>query len=133
MPYLTVEFPGGMRVDAKLKNFTIKNDQPVTSGGEGSAPTPFELFLASIASCAGTYALSFCRNKGIDTKGMRLSMDVERSKETGMVSKVNIDLKLPEGFPEKYRSAIINSMNLCTVKKHMENPPQFELTTSSDA
>lgn len=132
MSYLSVDFPGGMRVDTKLKNFVIKCDQPVSSGGEGSAPTPFELFLASIGACAATYALSFCRNKGIDPKGMRLFMDLERDSESGLVSKVKLNLQLPEGFPEKYRDAIIHTMNLCTVKKHLQNPPEFEIAVSDN-
>lgn len=132
MPYLIIDFPGGMRVDAHLKNFVIKSDQPVTSGGEGSAPTPIEFFLASIASCAGVYALSFCRNKGIDTKGMKLSMNLEKDSESGLVSKITLDLTLPEGFPEKYRHAIVHSMNFCTVKKHLQNPPEFKITTSEN-
>lgn len=133
MSYLSVDFPGGMRVDAKLKNFVIKTDQPVTSGGEGSAPNAFELFLASIGACAGTYALSFCRNKGIATEGMKLFMDLERNSETGLISKVKLDLQLPEGFPEKYRDAIVHTMNLCTVKKHLHNPPEFAITTSENS
>ena len=130
MSYLNVEFPGGLRVDAKIRDKVIKTDQPIKSGGEDSAPTPFELFLGSIATCSGVYAMSFCKNKGIKTEGMSISMDIERNSDTGLVSKVNLDLKLPEGFPEKYKGAIINSMELCTVKKHLQTPPEFEITTS---
>ncbi len=129
MSYLNVEFPGGLRVDARLRDQVIKTDQPVAAGGEGSAPSPFELFLGSIATCAGIYALGFCNSKGISTEGMSISMDLERNMTTGLISKVNLDLKLPEGFPEKYKSAIVNSMDLCTVKKHLQTPPKFEITT----
>jgi ribosomal protein S12 methylthiotransferase accessory factor len=130
MSFLNVEFPGGLRVDARLKNHVIKTDQPVRGGGEGSAPTPFELFLGSIATCAGIYALGFCKNKGLSTEGMNLSMELEMNRATGMIDKVNMDLKLPEGFPEKYRSAIVRSMDLCAVKMHMQQPPEFEITTT---
>lgn len=131
MSYLNVEFPGGLRVDAKLRNQVIRTDQPLIAGGEGSAPSPFELFLGSIATCAGIYALGFCNSKGIDTEGMNISMDLERSYDTGLISKINMDLKLPEGFPEKYKKAIINSMELCTVKKHLQTPPEFQITTTN--
>ena len=131
MSYLNVEFPGGLRVDARLKNNVIKTDQPVTADGEGGAPSPFELFLGSIATCAGIYALSFCNGKGISTEGMSISMDIEKNMQTGLISKINMDLKLPEGFPEKYRKAIVNSMELCTVKKHLQTPPQFDITTTT--
>lgn len=128
MALIEVTFPGGTKVDASMKNHVIRTDQPVYAGGENSAPAPFELFLASIATCAGIFALSFCQNKGIDTEGMSLSMDVEKNPETKMIEKMKLDLKLPPDFPEKYKSAIIRSMDLCTVKKHMMDPPEFELT-----
>ncbi|SCZ76441.1 OsmC family protein [Acidaminobacter hydrogenoformans] len=101
MSFLNVEFPGGLRVDARLKNHVIKTDQPVGAGGEGSAPSPFELFLGSLATCAGIYALSFCKNKGLSTEGMDLTMDLEMNRTTGMIGKVSMNLVLPEGFPEK--------------------------------
>ena len=130
MEYLNVQFPGGLRVDANLRGHTIKTDQPVSSNGEDSAPSPFELFLGSIATCAGIYALSFCRNKDISTEGMSISMNLERDMKTGLVGRINMDLKLPEGFPKKYEKAIVNSMELCTVKKHLDNPPEFEITVT---
>ncbi len=131
MSYLNVEFPGGLRVDARIKDQVIKTDQPQRAGGDGSAPSPFELFLGSIATCAGIYALGFCNAKGISTEGMGINMDLEKSPETGMISKVSLDLKLPEGFPDKYKAAIINSMELCAVKKHIHTPPEFEITTTN--
>ena len=130
MSYLNVEFPGGLRVDAIIRDQVIKTDQPIRAGGEGSAPSPFDLFLGSIATCAGIYALGFCNSKGIGTEGMSISMDLERDMNTGLISNINMDLKLPEGFPEKYKSAIINSMELCAVKKHLQTPPQFEIKTT---
>lgn len=131
MSYMKVEFPGGLRVDAKIRDQVIKTDQPVIDGGEDSAPSPFELFLGSIATCVGIYALSFCNNKEISTEGMSISMDVDRDEDTGLIVKVELDLKLPKGFPKKYEKAIMNSMGLCTVKKHLETPPEFEMKISN--
>ena len=130
MEYLKVEFPGGLRVDANLRGHTIRTDQPTTSGGEDSAPSPFELFLSSIATCAGIYALGFCNSKKISTEGMSISMGLEKDKSTGLISEIFLDLKVAEDFPEKYKNAIIKSMDLCTVKKHLHNPPKFKITTS---
>lgn len=130
MEYLKVEFPGGLRVDANLRGHTICTDQPMMAGGEDSAPSPFELFLGSIATCAGIYALGFCNSKNISTEGMSISMDLERDMSTGLISNIFLDLKVPEDFPEKYENAIIKSMELCTVKKHLHNPPEFKITTS---
>ena len=64
---IEVSFPGGKRVDGKIENMIIKTDQPVEEGGGGSAPEPFNLFLMSIATCAGIYALDFCQAREIET------------------------------------------------------------------
>ena len=127
---LEVTFPGGKKVDAKIGKFVIKTDQAVWAGGEGSAPEPFQLFLASIATCAGIYALSFCQSRKINTEGMFLTMECEWDKERKRYRKFSINLKLPEGFPPKYKGAVIKSMDLCAVKKHMIEPPEFEITAS---
>lgn len=127
---LDVSFPGGKRVDAKMGEFVIKSDQPAFYGGDGSAPEPFQLFLASIATCAGIYALSFCQSRQINTDSMSLTMECEWDEEKKRYQKFSIDLKLPEGFSEKYKKAVIKSMDLCAVKKHMIDPPEFEITTS---
>lgn len=125
MAYIEVTFPGGKRVDANFKDFVIPTDQPVYAGGEGSAPAPFDVFLSSIATCAGIYALGFCQSKELSTEGLKLTMDVEKNKETNLIGKITLNLTLPEGFPDKYKSAIIRSMDLCAVKKHMMTPPEF--------
>lgn len=124
---IEVTFPGGKRIDAQINGFTVATDQPESQGGESSAPAPFDLFLSSIATCAGIYALSFCQNKDISTEGMRLTMKIENLSAIGMIGKIIIDLKLPEGFPEKYKNAITRAMDLCVVKKHMFEPPVFEI------
>lgn len=126
MALLTVTFPGGKQVDSTIKGFTIKSDQPIYAGGEGTAPTPFEGFLASLGNCAGIFALGFCESKGLDTTGLSLTMDVETHPETRMVSKIIFGLTLPENFPEKYIPAIKRSIDLCSVKKLMHTPPEFE-------
>lgn len=126
MALITVSFPGGKRVDSTLKGFTVCSDQPAYAGGEGTAPTPFEGFLASISNCAGIFALGFCNSKNIDPAGLGLTMDVETHPETRMVTKIIFNLTLPQGFPERYIPAIKKSIDLCAVKKHMMNPPEFE-------
>ncbi len=127
MAYIEVTFPGGKRVDANFKNFTVPTDQPEYAGGEGSAPAPFDVFLSSIATCTGIYALGFCQSKKLSTEGLKLTMDVEKNKETKMIDKITLNLALPKDFPEKYRAAIVRSMDLCAVKKHMLAPPEFAI------
>lgn len=126
---MLIDFPGGARVDAHFKGFTVKTDQPPHEGGEGSAPTPFAHFLASIATCAGIYVLGFCRNRGLPTDGISLRQSVETNRETGMVEHIGIQIDLPPDFPEQYEGALIRSVELCAVKKHLERPPEFSIHT----
>ncbi len=120
-----VSFPGGKKVDVKLGNFVIKTDQPVHQGGEGTAPAPFELFLASLASCAGYYVLVFCQSRGLSYENVSLVLRKEKNPETKRIEKIFIDINLPSWFPEKYKSAVIKSANSCAVKIHMQYPPEF--------
>jgi putative redox protein len=128
---MRIYFPGGKRVYADYMGFTIETDQPALSGGDNSAPAPFDLFMASIGTCAGIYALGFMQQRGISTEGAEIALSSESDPESGLIGKVDIQLRLPPGFPEKYRSAIIKAMDLCTVKKHLHKPPSFDITTVS--
>lgn len=122
---MVIDFPGGSRVDAHFGPFTVKTDQPP----EASAPTPFATFLASIGACAGIYVLGFCRQRGISTEGIRLIERFDTDRASGMVTRVEIDIEVPESFPEKYKTAVIRSAEQCAVKKHFEHPPKFDITT----
>jgi putative redox protein len=126
---LTIRFPGGARVDAEFGNQAVHTDQPPQGGGEGSAPTPFATFLASIGTCAGIYVLGFCRQRGLSTEGLRIVQRLDMDRTTGLVSVIHLDIHVPPGFPEKYREALIRSAEQCAVKKHLEHPPRFVVTT----
>ena len=128
---MVIDFPGGVRVDAHFGPYTISTDQPPYGGGQGSAPTPFATFLSSLGTCAGIYVLSFCRQRGIPTEGIRLVQSLETNPLTGMVSNVFLDIQLPPEFPEKYKTAVIRSADQCAVKKHFESPPQIAISTST--
>jgi putative redox protein len=124
---MIVDFPGGARVDAHFGDYTVMTDQPRQGGGEGSAPTPFALFLASLATCAGIYVLGFCKQRGLSTEGIRIVQSAQRDPASGLMGKITIEIQTPPDFPEKYLPSLIRSAELCAVKKHMENPPQFEV------
>jgi ribosomal protein S12 methylthiotransferase accessory factor len=131
MSTMTVTFPGGKRVDAEYGGFTIRTDQPPKGGGEGAAPQPFDLFLASIATCAGIYVKGYCDARGIATETLGLELRIERDHEQHRVAKLVLEIKLPADFPEKHREAVIRAADLCAVKKHILNPPAFEIRTSA--
>ncbi|MGE4296727.1 MAG: OsmC family protein [Desulfovibrionaceae bacterium] len=122
---IVVSFEGGMRVDARVGEYTVATDQSADKGGQGSAPNPFQLFLASLATCSGIYALRFCESRKIDTTGLRLVMRTELDASGKRIGKVTMELGLPAAFPEKYRGAIVRAVDLCTVKKHILTPPEF--------
>ncbi len=125
---IEVDFPGNLKVEAKIRGFVISTDQPEKSGGDNSGPAPFELFTSSIATCAGYFAMKFCQARTIDTTGMSFKMSYDWDNELKRYPKMVIDLTLPEGFPEKYRGAIIKAMDQCVVKKHILEPPEFEIS-----
>lgn len=122
---MIIDFPGGSRVDAHFDNFTVSTDQPPA----GSAPMPFEIFLASIGTCAGIYVLGFCKQRNLPTEGIQIVQRSHTNPATGMVETIDIEIQIPATFPEKYRDSLIRAAELCKVKKHMEQPPKFNVTT----
>jgi putative redox protein len=131
MSTMSVTFPGGKRVDASYGGFTFRTDQPAEAGGDGSAPSPFDLFLASIATCAGFYVKGYCDTRALSTEGLELRMRVERNPETRMVAWLALDSRLPEGFPERHRDGVRRAADLCAVKKHLQQPPAFKIRVST--
>ncbi len=125
---MEIYFPGGKKVDAIYKGFTIKTDQPENEGGEGTSPEPFSLFLASIGTCTGFYVLSFCQKRNINTDGVKMILRTEKNKETHMINKISIEIQVPKDFPDNYKNAIIKTAGLCTVKKHLEKPPDIDIS-----
>jgi ribosomal protein S12 methylthiotransferase accessory factor len=127
---MEITFDGGKVVTAHSHGHIIKTDQSVHSGGQDSAPSPFELFLASIGTCAGIYVKSFCDNRKIPTDNIKIIQNAEYDEETGLPVNIKLDIKLPSDFPDKYKAALISVAELCKVKKTMANPPVFEVITS---
>jgi ribosomal protein S12 methylthiotransferase accessory factor len=121
---IEVTLAGGDRVEALVKNDRIVTDQ------DGTAPKPFNLFLASIATCSGLYVARFCQKRKIPTDGIRIRQRSIKNPVTKMIDRIEILIELPEGFPERYVEAVKRAAAQCTVKKHMEQPPAFEVTTS---
>ena len=126
---MIIDFPGGAKVDAHFGAFTVETDQPATGGGEGSAPSPFEMFLSSIGTCAGIYVLGFCKQRDLPAEGIRIIEHINPNRTTGMIDKIELEIQVPPSFPKQYYNALIRSADLCKVKKTLEHPPQFEIVT----
>ena len=127
---MMIDFPGGARVDAHFSSFTVSTDQLPAAGGHGSAPSPFQVFLASLGTCAGIYVLGFCGQRGLATDDIRLIQNVTMDPATSLAEKISIEIQLPANFPEKYKAAVIRAAEQCKVKKHFEHPPLIEVTTT---
>jgi len=124
---IKISFPGGKRVDASFGDRVVKTDQSPAHGGAGSEPEPFELFLASLATCAGVYVLGFCQAREIPTEGIEITQHHEFDAETHRLTKVRIDISVPAGFPEKYVPALERVAAKCTVKRVIQEAPTFEI------
>lgn len=130
---IEVLFDENKRVNARFNGYLVKTDQPVDAGGNGSAPSPFDLFLASIATCAGIYVKSFCENRKLPTDKIKIFQESEYDKDTQMVTKIKLEIQVPKYFPENYREALVNVAGKCKVKKHLLQAPEIiAFTTVSD-
>lgn len=125
---IIVTLPGGRRVDAYLRGHTVRTDQPKENGGGDTAPSPFELFLASIGTCAGIFVQGFCAARGIDTEGISIRQRL-RYGGGGALEAVALELLLPPSFPERYREALVRVVDQCSVKKAIAAQPAFTVTT----
>jgi putative redox protein len=127
MSTMQITFPGGVAVDARFRGLTVHTDQRLDYGGQGSGPEPFELFLASLGTCAGLYALRFCQQRGIEPTGLGLTLTTEKDPSSARIGLVRMEIQLPAAFPEKYRDAIVRAADQCAVKRHILEPPRFEV------
>jgi ribosomal protein S12 methylthiotransferase accessory factor len=125
---IRVTFPGVKRVDAQLGRHVVHTDQPPTQGGNDEAPAPFDLFLASLGTCAGIYVLGFCQARGLPTDAIELVQRNEKD-DAGHLTKVTLDILLPPSFPEKYRVAVARAAENCKVKKTLAAPPDIAVRT----
>ena len=125
---MEVCFPGAKKVNAIYNGFTIETDQAKKEGGDESAPEPYSLFLASIGTCAGIYVVYFCEKRGIDTSGIKLKLDFTRNDKKHLTEAIHIHIDLPPDFPSKYKTSVIKAAELCTVKRNILDPPEFDIS-----
>lgn len=129
---MEITFDGGKVITAHTHGHIIRTDQPLDNGGGNTAPAPFDIFLASIGTCAGIYVKSFCDNRGINADNIKIIQSHQWDEKTGLPVNIKLDIKLPADFPEKYKDSLIHVAELCKVKKCIANPPKFEIITSQD-
>ncbi|MCB2185118.1 MAG: OsmC family protein [Deltaproteobacteria bacterium] len=129
---MEIVFTGGKKVEARWRGFTIQTDQGPDHGGEGSAPEPFTLFLASLGTCAGIYVLSFCEARGIPTEGLRLIQHMVTAPDNQGLGGIEMEVVLPPEFPAKYEKAVLRVAEQCAVKKALISPPPITWKASRE-
>ncbi len=120
-----VTLGGGKRVDARVDGHVIHTDQPLDAGGEDSAPSPYSLFLSSIAACAGFFVQRFCDSRQLSTAGIRIVQTTRADPETRKLAAIDIAVELPDSFPEKYREAVVRAVDGCSVKRAILSQPEI--------
>lgn len=123
---MEVFFPGNKRVDCNWGAMTVCTDQLKRNGGEETAPSPFDLFFAAIATCAGISALDFLQQRHLPTAGLRLVLTAELNKDEKRYDRVHIAITPPPELDIKWHEELRKEAADCTVKRHILNPPRFE-------
>jgi len=126
---IKVTFGEGMEVLAHFKEYTVKTDQSVQSGGQGSAPDPFSLFLSGLACCSGFFVSRFCQLRKIPTDGIQLMLTHDMNEDEHLIENIKIEIQLPANFPQKYIKALVRATDHCSVKRALMNPPHIEVTS----
>ena len=132
---IKVNFLDNLRLEAKFDDFTVIADQPIRYKGDGSAPGPFDYFLASSAMCAAYFVKVYCAARDIPTDNIRLSQNNIVDPENRYKQIFKIQVELPADISEKDRQGILRSIDRCTVKKVVQTGPEFiiEQVESIDA
>ncbi|MEN9800710.1 MAG: hypothetical protein RL653_4407 [Pseudomonadota bacterium] len=123
-----IQLGAGRQVLAQVEGFTVATDQPAELGGAGAFPSPYNLFLASLGTCAGVFVQGFCQKRGIPTEGISLRQKM-RYGEDGVLAAVDVEVVLPPGFPDRYRDAVTRAAEGCSVKKAIAAQPTFVVRT----
>jgi putative redox protein len=127
---ITIKLVGNKKVDAEFDGHIVHTDQPMAAGGDGMAPSPFDVFLSSIGTCSGFYIASFCQQRGIATDAIRITQTADWDQNSHLIRRITLAIHLPADFPAKYRDAVVNAAKLCTVKRHLETPPEIAVALS---
>lgn len=126
---IKVNFLDNLRLEAKFDDYTLIADQPIRYKGDGSAPSPFDYFLASSAMCAAYFIKVYCVARDLSTDGIRLSQNNIVDPEDRYNQIFQIQVELPDTLSEKDRAGILRSIDRCTVKKVVQTGPEFKIET----
>jgi ribosomal protein S12 methylthiotransferase accessory factor len=126
---IKVNFLDNLKLEAKFDDFTVTADQPIRYKGDGSAPSPFDYFLASSALCAAYFIKVYCKARDISTENIKLSQNNIVDPEDRYNQIFQIQVELPDDISDKDRQGILRSIDRCTVKKVVQTGPEFKIET----
>ena len=127
---MKVTLEGNKKVSTHIGDHLIMTDQPEKHGGSNTAPAPYDLFLASIGTCAGFYVQSYCESKDIDSTGIEITLEAKRD-EKGAINGFVTTIHVPEHIPEKLHAVFKKVAAQCAVKKTIMNNPEFIVETTA--
>lgn len=119
---------GGVRVSATVRGHRVETDQPVHAGGQDAAAMPLELLGAALATCAALYAHQFCATRNIPSDGLRVEVDTEQGKAPKRITRFELRVQLPAGFPEEYVEAVERAVRSCPAMNTLLLPTPVELS-----
>lgn len=125
---INVSYLGKQRINANFDGFNIVADQPVSNGGENTGPSPFDYFLASTALCAGYFVKAYCDARNLSVEGIKINQVNTKDTDNKYKQTFNIKVELPAGFSDKDREGILRAIEGCSVKKAIQQMPEFKVT-----
>lgn len=128
LPVVSVTHQGGDKFEIAVRGHRITVDQPETMGGEDTAPTPTELFVASLASCSAFYARRYLSRHDLPVEGLRVETTYEMGTKPSRVSMFDVKVHLPAGVPEERHKALLAMINHCTVHSTLTHEPEVTIS-----
>ena len=126
---IKVSFAGGKKINAEVNGKTIYTDQPRDEGGENTAPAPFEYLLASLATCAGYYVMSYLQARDLPIEGVQVIQRHSWNEKSHRLENIELIIQVPADIPERHHRPLERAAASCSVKKLIQKPPPFEIRT----
>jgi uncharacterized OsmC-like protein len=127
---MLIEYAGGMKLIARHRGLEMITDQVKEQGGENSALTPTEAFVAALGTCVGVYVLNFAKRHHIPVEGMKIEVDYTYGEKPRRIASVQIRVKMPQPVSEQYRVALQRAAEQCLVHNSLRQPPAVTITLS---
>ncbi len=131
MPRITTKLHGRYRFENAMRSHTLVVDQPLSSNGTDEGPTPPELLVTALGTCAGVYAVFFCEKHGISTEGLTVYTDYEKMNNPARIGKMDITIELPAGIPAELEEAFWHTVHACLIHNTFTTPPEVTMTLAA--